>query len=56
MYCANCNERIMDDPLRQAGDYFCSEACANEAQGLDPTESLVYDTGEIDQDFLEEDN
>ena len=55
MYCANCSEKIMSDPLKQAGDYYCSSACANEAQGLDPNESLVYDTGEIDQDFLADD-
>jgi len=56
VYCANCSEKIMNDPLRQAGDYFCSVACANQAQGLDPDEPLVYDTGEIDQDFLADDD
>ena len=55
VYCANCSEKIMDDPLKQAGDYFCSEACANQAQRLDPDDPLVYEFGEIDQDFLEYD-
>lgn len=52
VYCANCNEKIMNDPLKIAGDYFCSVDCAKQAQGLDPDELLVYETDEIDQDFL----
>ncbi|MCD6248763.1 MAG: hypothetical protein J7J98_00350 [candidate division Zixibacteria bacterium] len=42
----------MNDPLKIAGDYFCSVDCAKQAQGLDPDELLVYETDEIDQDFL----
>jgi hypothetical protein len=44
----------MGEPLRQAGEYFCSVECANIAQGVDPDEPLLYDADEFDQDFIAE--
>ena len=54
MYCANCCEKIMGDPLRQAGDYFCSMECAYDAQGIDPDDPMIFEFEEFDQDFLDE--
>lgn len=54
MYCANCSEKIMGDPLRQGSEYYCSVECANIAQGVDPEDPLVFETKEYDADFLAE--
>ncbi len=54
VFCANCSEKIMGEPLVQAGEYFCSVECANAAQGIDPDEPLIYETDAFDQDFLDE--
>ena len=54
MHCANCSEKIMGEPLRKGGEYFCSVECANMAQGVDPDDPLLYDNDEFDEDFLEE--
>jgi len=45
----------MNEPLKQAGEYFCSVECANMANGIDPDEPLIFDTEEFDEDFLNED-
>jgi len=55
VYCANCSEKILSEPLRQAGDYFCSAECAYIAQGIDPDEPMIFEFEEFDQDFLNDD-
>lgn len=54
MHCANCSEKIMGEPLKKGGEYFCSIECANIAQGVDPDDPFIYDNEEFDEDFLEE--
>ena len=54
MYCANCSEKIMGEPLKQGGECFCSAECANVAQGVDPDDPLVYEGEDFDEDYIEE--
>lgn len=54
MYCANCSEKITGEPLKQAGEFFCSVECANVAQGIDPDDPLVYESEDFDEEFFEE--
>jgi hypothetical protein len=54
VYCTNCSEKILGEPLRQGGECFCSVECANIAQGVDPDDPMVYENQDFDEDFLEE--
>lgn len=54
MYCTNCSEKILGEPLRQGGECFCSVECANIAQGVDPDDPMVYENQDFDEDFFEE--
>jgi hypothetical protein len=56
VYCAYCSEKIRGDAIKQGNDYFCSVECANEAAGIDPEDPVLYETGEYDEDFLEEED
>ncbi|NOY87881.1 MAG: hypothetical protein GXO93_00645 [FCB group bacterium] len=57
MFCAQCCEKILSDPVKQGNDYFCSLTCANLAAGYDPEEENNYyeeDDNLIEDLFSEE--
>jgi hypothetical protein len=55
MFCANCSEKILGDPVKQAGEFFCSDECASLAAGLDPEEPNGYFEEDLSVDDFFED-
>ncbi|MDZ4724195.1 MAG: hypothetical protein SGI97_09875 [candidate division Zixibacteria bacterium] len=54
MFCANCTEKIVGKPIKQATDYYCSLECANLASGIEPEEEEYFEEEMIDEYFGEE--
>lgn len=54
MLCANCAEKIVGKPIKQAGEYYCSLECANAASGIAPEEEEYFEEDAIDEYFEEE--
>lgn len=55
MFCAHCSEKILGEAVIEAGEYFCSSACASLAAGLDPEEHHGYFEEDLSvDDFFEE--
>lgn len=55
MFCAQCSEKILGNPLTHGGEHFCSEECASLATGFDPEESNdYYEEDNSVEDFFEE--
>jgi len=56
VYCAYCSEKILGEPVRQTGEYFCSVECANLASGVDPDEELsLSEHDALEEEFSEDD-
>lgn len=53
MFCANCTEKIVGKPIKQAGEYYCSLECANAASGIDAEDEEYFEEEAVD-DFYEE--
>ncbi len=55
MFCANCSEKIVSDPVKYASDYFCSPQCANLAGGFDSEDEFVYfEEDDMTEDLFED--
>jgi len=55
MFCALCSEKILGDPIKNNGDFFCSIECAKNAAGLDLDEELNYiEEDDLSHNFYED--
>ena len=55
MFCAQCSEKILSDPIKSGRDYFCSVDCAKSAAGLDEEEELDYvEEEDLSKDYFDE--
>jgi len=56
VHCAYCSEKIMGEPLKQAGNLYCSLECVKLATGIDPDEDEGFPEEESPESFLEDDD
>jgi len=55
IFCTQCKEEVMDRPIRQDNELFCSVQCADKASGHDTEEpEEYYDESDLEGLYEEE--
>lgn len=48
MNCSQCGDEITGRPVKQGGEFYCSQECANQASGHNKDQDSFYEESDLE--------